>query len=63
MRRILGIEVAETGFTTLVILVLLLGGGQLVGIGVLGEYLGRIYDEVKQRPLYVIKQRGPRNRK
>lgn len=56
-RRILGIEVAETGFTTLVILVLLLGGGQLVGIGVLGEYLGRIYDEVKQRPLYVIKRR------
>jgi polyisoprenyl-phosphate glycosyltransferase len=57
IRRILGIEIAETGFTTLVILVLLLGGGQLVGIGVLGEYLGRIYDEVKRRPLYVVKQR------
>jgi glycosyltransferase involved in cell wall biosynthesis len=56
-RRMLGIEVAQTGFTTLVTLVLFIGGVQLVGIGVLGEYLGRIYDEVKQRPLYVIKRR------
>jgi polyisoprenyl-phosphate glycosyltransferase len=63
VRRILGIEVAETGFTTLVILVLLLGGGQLVGIGVLGEYLGRIYDEVKQRPMYVVKRRDPDRRR
>jgi polyisoprenyl-phosphate glycosyltransferase len=59
-RRILGIEVAETGFTTLVTLVLFLGGIQLIGIGVLGEYLGRIYDEVKQRPLYFIKHRSRR---
>jgi len=54
-RRLLGVEVADTGFTTLVTLVLFLGGVQLIGIGVLGEYLGRIYDEVKQRPLYLIK--------
>lgn len=59
-RRILGIEIAETGFTTLVTLVLFLGGIQLIGIGVLGEYLGRIYDEVKQRPLYLIKNRTRR---
>jgi glycosyltransferase involved in cell wall biosynthesis len=57
VRRLLGIEVAQTGFTTLVTLVLFLGGVQLVGIGVLGEYLGRIYDEVKRRPNYVIKRR------
>lgn len=57
-RRIIGIEVAQTGFTTLVTLVLFLGGIQLIGIGVLGEYLGRIYDEVKQRPLYLIKKRS-----
>lgn len=56
MRRLIGIEVAQTGFTTLVTLVLFLGGIQLIGIGVLGEYLGRIYDEVKQRPLYVVKK-------
>lgn len=57
VRRLVGIEVAQTGFTTLVTLVLFLGGIQLIGIGVLGEYLGRIYDEVKQRPLYLIKKR------
>lgn len=60
VRRLIGIEVAQTGFTTLVTLVLFLGGIQLIGIGVLGEYLGRIYDEVKQRPLYLIKARRDR---
>jgi len=59
VRRILGIEIAPTGYTTLVTIVLFLGGVQLIGIGVLGEYLGRIYDEVKQRPLYVVR-RDPR---
>ncbi len=57
VRRLLGIEIAQTGFTTLAVLVLFLGGMQLIAIGVLGEYLGRIYDEVKQRPLYVVKRR------
>jgi glycosyltransferase involved in cell wall biosynthesis len=57
MRRLMGIEVAQTGFTTLVTLVLFLGGIQILGIGVLGEYLARVYDEVKQRPLYLIKPR------
>jgi glycosyltransferase involved in cell wall biosynthesis len=56
VRRIIGIETAATGFTTLVTLVLFLGGVQLIGIGVLGEYLGRIYDEVKRRPQYIVKQ-------
>lgn len=57
VRRLIGIEVAQTGFTTLAVLVLFLGGMQLIAIGVLGEYLGRIYDEVKQRPLYVVRRR------
>lgn len=61
IRRLLGQEIAFTGFTTLVSLVLFLGGVQLIGIGVLGEYLGRIYDEVKHRPLYVV--RPPRDRR
>lgn len=53
IRRLLGQEIAFTGFTTLVTLTLFLGGVQLIGIGVLGEYLGRIYDEVKRRPQYI----------
>jgi glycosyltransferase involved in cell wall biosynthesis len=55
VKRLLGIETASTGFTTLVSLVTFLGGIQLIGIGVLGEYLGRVYDEVKQRPIYIVK--------
>lgn len=57
LRRLLGYEVAQIGFTTLVTLVLFLGGVQLVAIGLLGEYLGRVYDEVKQRPLYIVRRR------
>jgi glycosyltransferase involved in cell wall biosynthesis len=55
VKRLLGIETATTGFTTLVSLVTFLGGIQLIGIGFLGEYLGRVYDEVKQRPIYLVK--------
>ncbi len=57
VRRLMGIEIAQVGFTTLVTLVLFLGGVQLIGIGVLGEYLGRVYDEVKRRPNYIVRQR------
>jgi glycosyltransferase involved in cell wall biosynthesis len=59
IRRLSGYEVAPTGFTTLVTLVLFLGGLQLMAIGLLGEYLGRIYEEVKHRPLYIVKRRYP----
>jgi len=60
IKRLLGIESAQTGFTTLVTLVLFLGGIQLIGIGVLGEYLARVYDEVKQRPLYLVRRQPKR---
>lgn len=43
------------GFTTLVSVVLFLGGVQLLSIGILGEYIGRIYNEAKGRPNYVVK--------
>ncbi len=46
-----------SGFTTIILCVLFLGGIQLITIGILGEYVGRIYEEVKQRPLYVVKER------
>jgi dolichol-phosphate mannosyltransferase len=45
------------GVTTTIIAVLLLGGIQLMSVGVIGEYVGRIYDEVKARPLYLVSQR------
>jgi dolichol-phosphate mannosyltransferase len=47
----------QSGFATITLIVLLLGGIQLIAIGILGEYLGRIYDEVKHRPLYVVRDR------
>jgi hypothetical protein len=42
------------GFPTITLLVALLGGVQLVAIGILGEYVGRVYDEVKGRPTYIV---------
>jgi glycosyltransferase involved in cell wall biosynthesis len=44
------------GWTALMIAVLFIGGVQLISIGILGEYIGRIYNEVKKRPLYVVEE-------
>jgi dolichol-phosphate mannosyltransferase len=45
------------GFGSVTIAVLLLGGIELIAIGLIGEYVGRIYDEVKGRPLYLVRAR------
>jgi dolichol-phosphate mannosyltransferase len=44
------------GFATVLCVVLLLGGIQLITAGIIGEYVGRIYDEVKGRPLYLVRE-------
>ena len=43
------------GQATTLIAVLFIGGVQLISLGILGEYIGRVYDEVKHRPLYIVK--------
>lgn len=51
---IFGVRVSDVqGFASTVLLILLLGGIQLISIGILGEYIGRMYQEVKGRPYYI----------
>ena len=47
------------GFPTLIVTILLLGGLQLMSIGILGEYLGRLFIETKQRPLFLLDYHHP----
>jgi glycosyltransferase involved in cell wall biosynthesis len=51
-------NIYERGVPTTIVVVALLGGIQLICVGIIGEYVGRIYDEVKHRPLYVVRDRA-----
>jgi dolichol-phosphate mannosyltransferase len=46
-----------TGWTALIIAVLFVGGVQLISVGIIGEYVGRVYGESKRRPLYLVRER------
>jgi polyisoprenyl-phosphate glycosyltransferase len=55
--RRLAADVPVPGFASLIIAVLFLGGAQLVALGIIGEYVGRIYEEAKGRPLWTVRQK------
>ena len=55
--RLFGRQQELTGQATTLVAVLFLGGVQLISLGIIGEYLGRIYDEVKGRPLYLVNKK------
>ena len=56
---IYGIDVP--GYASLICVILLMGGIQLISLGVIGEYLGRVFVEVKNRPLYFIEEYSEEN--
>ncbi len=52
----LAFGIAVPGYATIIVLVLFLGGMQLFSLGILGEYMSKVYIQVKQRPIYILKE-------
>ena len=57
--RVIGSQ-SFLGQASTLIAVLFLGGVQLISLGILGEYIGRLYDEAKGRPLYIVREAPPK---
>jgi hypothetical protein len=61
VQKLLGYTVQ--GWATIMVALLFLGGVQLICLGIMGEYLGRIFNEIKPRPMYVVEESlGPERR-
>ena len=58
MRGLIYKGVIVPGWLSIMVGILFLGGIQLISIGVLGEYIGRIYEETQNRPLYLVKEKS-----
>jgi dolichol-phosphate mannosyltransferase len=53
IQKIMGVDITP-GLSTTILVVSFFSGVQLLGLGLVGEYIGRIYDETKRRPMYIV---------
>jgi hypothetical protein len=59
LRALFGVGPADAGWAMVLVALQLIGGCILCSLGLVGEYVGRVYEQVKDRPLYVLKERSP----